>query len=250
MATVPKANGVDSVQSTLGVDRRIAASAVEDCSPTLLILSAIRFLREGLAEVLARDGAFAIVGTAADLDEALEIARARRPQIILLDAVFPNGLAAARTLGEQNLQISIVALALAETEDDVIAWAEAGISGYVPRTAAMAELVGLLSDVVRGEQTCSTRVAAGLLRRISTASRTGSDTRLRAKGPALTAREEQVVRLICTGLSNKEISRRLNIGLATTKSHVHNLLAKLELERRGQVARWSREHAEVLRDQS
>ena len=48
----------------------------------------------------------------------------------------------------------------------------------------------------------------------------------------------------------KEISRRLNIGLATTKSHVHNLLAKLELERRGQVARWSREHAEVLRDQS
>jgi DNA-binding NarL/FixJ family response regulator len=249
MVTVRKASSADPARSTPGVDRATAAGAGEDRCCTLLIVSDIRFLREGLAEVLARDGAFAVVGAAADLDEALEIAHARRPQVILLDAVFPNGLAAARTLGELNLQIAIVALALAETEDDVIAWAEAGISGYVPRTAAMADLVGLLSDVVRGEQTCSTRVAAGLLRRISTASRAGSDARSRANEPALTAREEQVVRLLCTGLSNKEISRRLNIGLATTKSHVHNLLAKLELARRGQVLRWSREHAEILRNQ-
>jgi len=249
MDTVRRTDGTDPAQSTLGVDSAPATSTGDEGSRTLLIISDIRFLREGLAEVLSRDGAFAVIGTAADLDDAVEIARIRRPQVILLDAVFPNGRAAARTLGKMNPQIPIVALALAETEDDVIAWAEAGISGYVPRTAAMADLVGFLRDVVRGEQTCSTRVAAGLLRWISTASRGGSDARAGAKEPVLTAREAQVVRLLCTGLSNKEIARRLNISLATTKSHVHNLLAKLELERRGQVVRWSREHPEALRDQ-
>jgi two-component system, NarL family, nitrate/nitrite response regulator NarL len=249
MDTAKKANGAIPAQSALGVDSAPAACAADDCSRTLLIISDIRFLREGLAEVLARDGAFSVVGAAADLEDAIEIARVLRPQVMLLDAVFPNGLAAARTLGDMNPQIPIVALALTETEDDVIAWAEAGISGYVPRTAALADLVGLLREVVRGEQTCSRRVAAGLLRRISTALRAGSDPRAGAKEPALTAREAQVVRLLCAGLSNKEIARRLNIGLATTKSHVHNLLAKLELERRGQVVRWSREHPEALRDQ-
>src|SRR6266851_8506599 len=241
MDTVRRENGAGPAQSALGADSAAAASTVDNRSCTLLIISDIRFLREGLAEVLARDGAFAVVGTAADLEDAIEIARVRRPQVMLLDAVFPNGLAAARTLGDINPQVPIVALALAETEDDVIAWAEAGISGYVPRTAALADLVGLLREVVRGEQPCSARVTAGLLRRISTASRAGSDARAGAKEPALTAREAQVVRLLCAGLSNKEIARRLNISLATTKSHIHNLLAKLELERRGQVVRWSRE---------
>jgi len=192
MNTIRRADDPDPAQSTLGVDGTPAASAVDDRYRTLLIISDIRFLREGLAEVLSRDGAFAVIGTAADLDDAVEIARTRRPQVILLDAVFPNGLAAARTLGDMTPRIPIVALALTETEDDVIAWAEAGISGYVPRTAAMADLIGFLRDVVRGEQTCSTRVAAGLLRWISTASRGGSDARAGAREPALTAREAQV----------------------------------------------------------
>jgi len=250
MGVVRKTNGVDRDHTPVAIEPGAAASTVDERSRTLLIVSDIRFLREGLAEVLARERAFALVGVAADLAAALEIARAERPRIILLDTAFPSGLAAARSLSELDPKTSVVALALAETEDDVIAWAEAGIAGYVPRTAAMDDLVGFLRDVVRGEQTCSTHVAAGLLRWISAASRTGAGARSCATKPlALTGREEQIVRLLCNGLSNKEISRRLNIGLATTKSHVHNLLAKLELERRGQVVSWSREHPDALRDQ-
>ena len=204
----------------------------------LMILSDIRFLREGLAEILARDGAFAVVGIAGDVDQALALSGSA-PQVIAIDAALPDGLAAARSLGHAIPGVPLVAIALAETETDVIAWAEAGISGYVPRTAGLSDLAQCLSAIVRGEQLCSTRVAAGLLRWISTVARDGGS---RARLPVLTAREEQVVPLICAGLSNKEISRRLNIGLATTKSHVHNLLAKLELERRGQVVHWSRDN--------
>ena len=236
----------DDGPSASGISAPNQIGAADAAAARLMIVSDIRFLREGLAEVLARYDAFEIVGVAADLDEALAASSARQPQIILIDAALPEGLTAARSLSNVNPQVPIVAIALAETETDVIAWAEAGISGYVPRTAGLSDLVDFLRSIVRGEQICSTRVAASLLRWISTTSRNGMQPRGRV--PTLTAREEQVVRLICTGLSNKEISRRLNIGLATTKSHVHNLLAKLELERRAQVARWSRDNGVAFRD--
>jgi DNA-binding NarL/FixJ family response regulator len=209
----------------------------------LLILSDIRFLREALADVLARDGIFAVCGTAADLEEALALSRVVLPQLTLIDAAFPDGLGAARSLTELGPQNPVVALALTETESDVIAWAEAGASGYVPRTAALNELVGYLHSIVRGEQACSTRIAGGLLRWISSASRGSNRRSSQPKLPTLTAREGQIAELVSNGLSNKEIARRLNIGLATTKSHVHNLLSKLELQRRGEVARWSRDNA-------
>jgi DNA-binding NarL/FixJ family response regulator len=212
-----------------------------------MILSDIRFLREGLAEVLARDCAFAVVGIAGDLDQALMLSGTARPQIIVIDAALPDGLAATRNLGRACPGVPLVVIALAETETDVIAWAEAGICGYVPRAAGLGDLAKFLSAIVGGEQPCSSRVAAGLLRWISTTAREGGP---RPRAPVLTAREEQVVRLICTGLSNKDISRRLNIGLATTKSHVHNLLAKLELERRGQVVRWTRENGISFRNEA
>jgi DNA-binding NarL/FixJ family response regulator len=226
-----------------------AGSADGEMLRSLLIVSHIRFLREGLADVLARDGAFAVAGIAADLEEALAISHVAQPLIILIDAALPDGLLAARSLVRLSPQTPIIALALAERETDVIAWAEAGISGYIPRTAALEELVVFLRNILRGEQTCSTLVAGSLLRWISVASR-GAGARSPAALPALTPREEQVIRLICIGLSNKEIARRLNIGLGTTKSHVHNLLAKLELERRGQVIRWSRDQGWVLRKEA
>jgi two-component system nitrate/nitrite response regulator NarL len=95
---------------------------------------------------------------------------------------------------------------------------------------------------MRDEQPCSARVAAGLLRRLrrmANSNREGDDAR---SLPTLTVRETQVIELICAGLSNKDIARRLNIGLATTKAHVHNLLGKLNMQRRTQAALWIREH--------
>jgi two-component system, NarL family, nitrate/nitrite response regulator NarL len=205
---------------------------------TMLILSDIRFFREGLAEVLKREGKFAAVGLAANIDEALGAAAHAAPQIILIDVALPDGLTAVPRLRNLSPQPQIVALALAETEPAVIAWAEAGVSGYVPRSAALSELVSLLEGILRGEQACSGSIAAGLLRWISQSPRRVEPQAAAAEPGSLTVREEQVVRLIGAGLSNKEIARQLKIGVGTTKSHVHNVLGKLELKRRGQVARW------------
>ena len=108
------------------------------------------------------------------------------------------------------------------------------------RSAALSDLIDSIDSILRGEQICSKRVASGLLRRIAAGhSRPGRESD-RKRQPILTARERDIVRCLGVGLSNKEIARRLNIGLATTKAHVHNVLNKLVLERRSQVPHWIR----------
>jgi DNA-binding NarL/FixJ family response regulator len=206
--------------------------------PSLLIVSDIRFLREGLAEVLMREREFQIAGAAHDLAEAIQMTDAAAPDIILIDTALPDGPDAAGQLRERAPRARLIALAIVETEAEIIAWATAGICGYVPRGAGLSELVGVLKAIVRGEQMCPSRIAGGLLHWIASRPHAPKTQSPAPKLPALTAREQQVVALIGAGLSNKEIARRLNIGLATTKSHVHNLLGKLELARRSQVAGW------------
>jgi DNA-binding NarL/FixJ family response regulator len=217
--------------------KRTGATAEEELR-SILILSDIRFLREGLAEVLQRDAAFSAVGLAADLDEALAVVADRVPQIILVDVSLPDGLAAVPRLRNLAPQPQIVALALMETETAVMAWAEAGVSGYVPRNTGLSELIPVLEGIVRGEQTCSRKITASLLRRVSQSPRQVALQAFATAQSSLTVREQQVMQLIGTGLSNKEIARRLNIGVGTTKSHVHHVLCKLALNRRSQIARW------------
>jgi two-component system, NarL family, nitrate/nitrite response regulator NarL len=214
----------------------------EEAPRNLLILSDIRFLREGLAAVLARDSAFLVVGMATDLDEAIAAAAVRPSPIILVDTTLPDGRAAVARLRQLAPSAQIVALALSETEADVIAWAEAGVCGYVPRSTPLDELAGFLGKIMRREQVCSSRVAGGLLRWIADAPRAAGAKAASDDATTLTAREDQIVRLVAAGLSNKEIARRLDIGLATVKSHVHNVLGKLGLSRRSQVAQWTRFH--------
>jgi two-component system nitrate/nitrite response regulator NarL len=220
--------------------------AVSAGGPTprrILVVSDIRILREGLAEVLARDSSFSVVGIVGRLEEALEIATSQTAQIALVDSALPDGTNAVLRLRELSPAVQIIAFALSDAEDAVIRWAEAGACGYVPRSASLSDVVDFIDCILRGEQVCSRRVAGGLLRRIAAGqSRSGRQSDPERQ-PILTAREHDIVRCLGAGLSNKDIARRLNIGLATTKSHVHNVLNKLMLERRSQVPYWIRANA-------
>jgi DNA-binding NarL/FixJ family response regulator len=210
----------------------------------LLILSDIRFVREGLAQVLAEDHAFNIVGAAASADDVLDIMdRKGEPEIIVIDASLPHGRAAAVRLHDRAPSARLIAFALAETEEEVISWAEAGATAYLPRTTGLTDIIKRLHEIRRGEQACAGRVAAGLLRRIASGRRTAANTAgIETTLSLLTIREREVVHLIVSGMSNKEIARRLDIGVSTVKSHVHNVLGKLNLDRRSKLAIWVREH--------
>ena len=229
-----------AVDANVTPDQAVAASRGGRALRILLVWG-VRFTRECLAEILERDPLVSVVGVCTDLSEALALNPAVQADIVLLDARIPEGAAAVRRALDIAPGMRIVVCAVRETEDDIVAWAEAGVIGYIPRTAALADFVRLAMDIHSGEQICSGRVAAGLLRRIAVSSGRGNGRNAAFPVPALTKRERQAAELIRTGLSDKEIARRLNISVATTKSHVHNLLGKLNARRRTQVAEHLRE---------
>ncbi len=227
---------------TNATPREAIAFSPDAADLRIVIVSGVRFLREGLADIFERDPRVSVVRLCADLFEAAALGPTLDADIVLLDARIAENAAAVRRAIETAPGMRVVVIAVRETEDDIIAWAEAGVIGYVPSTAALSDLVGLVVDIHSGNQVCSSRVAAGLLRRIALGAIPASGRNGANPAPVLTKRERQAAQLIMTGLSDKEIARQLNISLATTKSHVHNLLGKLSLQRRSQVAKWLREH--------
>ena len=210
----------------------------------IVIVSEARFLRESLAEFLERDPSVSVVRRCADLAEVAALSPSLQADVVLVDAALRDGAAAARRTRQVKPDVRIIAYAVRETKEDVIAWAEAGVIGYVPNTAALADLIRLIVDIHGGEQLCSGRVAAELLHRIAVTESLDIGRNAPSPALALTRREREAAELIATGLSDKEIARRLNIRLATAKAHVHNLLGKLNVQRRGQVVVRLNEHAQ------
>jgi DNA-binding NarL/FixJ family response regulator len=160
-----------------------------------------------------------------------------RPDFVLVDVSDRDGLLGIRRLLRALPGLCVVALTVPETEDSVVACAEAGAVAYVTRHACTEEVVATIVRAARGEAMCSPTMTAALLRRISTLAN-GSNGGRRAA--ALTARELEIAELIERGLSNKEIGARLQIELPTVKNHVHRILGKLGVDGRAEAAAWVR----------
>jgi two-component system, NarL family, nitrate/nitrite response regulator NarL len=219
-------------------------AGAEGRRPALLVVSEIRLFSEGLAEVFGRSTALSAVAHCSTLSDAIAALPTLKPDIVLLDASIQDGFGFVRRVHQIAPNMLQVVLALTETPENVIAWAEAGVEGYIPKTAGLADVIPTLLAIRHGEQICSPTVASGLMRRVRVQPDDGGALTRAQPLPNLTAREQQIIALISAGLSNKEIARRLNIGVATTKSHVHNLLAKLKVAQRGQAALRMREQIE------
>jgi DNA-binding NarL/FixJ family response regulator len=216
--------------------------AAEDrAGQSLLIVSEMRLLREGIAGAIEGKSRLSVVALCENLGQALSAIREHPAAMALLDASFPKGLEALQEIRVVDPSARAVVFAVSETEENVIAWAKAGAVGYIPTTAALHELVRFIECIVRGEQICSAEIASGLIRWVASSHSLTDDRRLRF-AMSLTTRECEIMRMIAEGLSNKEIAHRLNIELSTTKSHVHNLLGKLGVQRRGQLAHWAHTH--------
>jgi DNA-binding NarL/FixJ family response regulator len=198
-----------------------------------LVASDIRLYREGLAEGLRSSGRVELVGTAADPAASIAAAGDLAPDVVLVDLAMTGWEETVRELVATGDEIRVVVLGVREVEDEVLACAEAGVSGYVTREASLDELVDVVESVGRGESLCSPRISALLLRRVTELSGSRRQPDLADR---LTPRETQIVELIDEGLSNKQIAGRLSIELATVKNHVHSILEKLQVERRGEAA--------------
>lgn len=194
----------------------------------VLVLADIRLYREGLADVLGRSDVIEVIGAAGDVLDALDVLESEAVDIAHVGLSAGKTLRAGAALARAHPETQVVALAIDEA-DDVVAVVEAGVAGYVPKDASLADLVSTVESVSRGEMPCSPRVAAGLRRRLVELARQRHGVKNRGR---LTTRERQVLALVGEDLSNKEIAQRLSIEVTTVKNHVHNLLEKLQVHRR------------------
>jgi two-component system nitrate/nitrite response regulator NarL len=198
----------------------------------ILVVGDVRLYSDGIAAHLRHMDGLEVIGVATDGPSAIRMARHDLPDVILLDVAIADSMALVRELRAVAPATQVVALTIPEVERAVVACAEAGVAGYVPRTASLDDLVDVVRSTARNESIVSPSIANCLLRRIALL----AEDRATADTAALTVREIEIVRLIDQGCSNKQIAARLSIELSTVKNHVHNLLDKLGVHRRSEAA--------------
>ena len=198
----------------------------------VLVASEVRLFQDGIAALLAPLDCLQIIGTTS-LPFALETTARLHPDIVLFDATRPGNLEYAKPLTDQTPAPKVVAFGVAEADTEILALAAAGVAGYVRDDGAPEDVVTVLTSAMRDELLCSPRAAAALSHHVAVLSRNGHES----SGSALSKRELQIGDLIDQGLSNKEIARTLGIQATTVKNHVHNVLDKLQVHRRAEVAR-------------
>lgn len=203
-----------------------------DDSPRVIVAVGPRIYRDGLAEGIQRRGSITVVAAVASTREATEILQRQAADVVLLDV----GLEGAADFLPQTVacgaQARVLALAINDTEADVLAWAGRGVAGFVTTSDSLDSLAECIVAAQRGEFTCSPRHASMLLRHVAALSRGEAEA---GASVALTPRQAQVLALMRAGLSNKLIARRLGIQLPTVKNHVHQVLHRLHVQSRQEV---------------
>jgi DNA-binding NarL/FixJ family response regulator len=178
-----------------------------------------------------------IVGEAADAPTAVEVIAAAVPDVVLLDVHLPGGGGAAVIAGVKAAGVDsrFLALSVSDAADDVIAVIRAGARGYVTKAISGDDLVEAIERVAAGDAVFSPRLAGFVLDAFSAAETTELDSEL----DQLTAREQEVLRLLARGYTYKEIARRLEISVKTVETHAGNILRKLQLSSRHELTRWA-----------
>lgn len=209
---------------------------------TIVVVEDHTLVREGTAELLDRAAGLRVIGQAGSAEEALGLVASAAPDVLLADVELPgmNGIDLARQVTSAHPGVRVLILSAYDDYAYVIGALEAGVAGYLMKTASARELRDAVRTAAGGALVLDRAISRRLTSRWSSA------------GPrpgALTARETDVLRLIARGLSNKQIAGELRLGLRTVESHVSNLLGKLGLASRTEAALYAVSHRVAPLDQ-
>lgn len=197
----------------------------------VLIADDQTLFRTGLARLLAEDPRVEIVGLASDGADAVAKAAKLKPDVVLMDIKMPNldGIEATRQITQADPAIKVLMLTTFEADNYVIQALKAGASGYVLKDSSAEAIVSSLIAVMLGERVMASLVANRVLEML-----TGTTTP-KEFYDGLTAREIEILKLLATGMGNKQIAYRLQISEKTVRNHVSNTYEKLGIYDRAQA---------------
>jgi DNA-binding NarL/FixJ family response regulator len=200
--------------------------------PEVLVVERCRLAGMALAAVIASRPWSGTVRTVARFDPA----DPARTDVVVVDARDAGAPALPELVHRYQPEAGLMVLSVGPDEADIVGWAERGVAGILTEDDGLAELDAVGTTVAQGQAACSGPVAGVLLRQFPL--RTAAPPRPGVDDVHLTPREREVLTLIELGWSNEQIARQLCIGIRTVKNHVHNLLEKLRVSRRGEAATW------------
>lgn len=198
----------------------------------VLIADDHAIVREGQRALIETEPGMELIGEAADGVEAVHMARTLQPDVILLDLLMPRkgGVEAIGEIKEENPKARILVLTSFAEDEKVYAAIKAGALGYLLKDASPQEILAAIREVHRGEPSMPPIIAHKLMSELQRTSN------LPPTEDPLTERELEILKLVAQGLPNLEIAERLVISERTVRTHVSNILAKLHLANRTQVA--------------
>ncbi|MFE4414722.1 response regulator [Streptomyces sp. NPDC056821] len=223
VTTSPDAHAAVTTGTALGT------TSASSSTPITLLIADDEVTRSGLRTLLGMQPGIAVAGEAADGVEAVEQARQLRPDVVLMDVRMPrlNGIEATRQLLAESAEpLKVVVITTFENDGYVTAALSAGASGFVLKRLPVPKI----AEAVRVVAASEAILFPAALRQMVTARPLGSAEAL--PQAALTGREEEVLRLMATGLSNPEIAESCRVSLETVKTHVGNVLTKLGAQNR------------------
>lgn len=200
----------------------------------VLIVDDHAVLRAGLEQLLAAEPDLDVVGKASSGDEAIALARAERPDVVLMDLQMPgtDGVSATRSIVGEELADVLVLTSYSDAER-IVGALDAGALGYLLKDAEPDEVLQGIRAVARGESPINPRAARELLGSRRTTGTAAAD---------LTPREREVLALVRQGLANKQIARRLGISERTVKAHLTSTFQRIGVVDRTQAALWAERH--------
>ena len=206
----------------------------------ILLIEDNRLLREGLAAMLKKQKDMNVVETVGNGENILAILRKYKPEVLLLDLGLRNrsSLNLVKLVKKNFPTSKVIMMDLIPVQADVFEFVKAGVSGFILKDATVNDFLKTIRSVAKGLQVLPPNLTGSLFSQIVEHAISGSNPSALIDSVRMTKRERQVIELIADGHTNKEIAQKLHLSTYTVKSHVHNILEKLALSTRVQIAKY------------